>query len=59
MRLHLAEDIMRPRHTVWLTDGELRLVNLIRGDKGIGPVLVLDTKELPSNEQKMSEPDKM
>ena len=40
MMWYLVSDVIRTRHMIWLTAGELTLVNLIRNDKGIGNVLV-------------------
>ncbi len=42
MLMFLACDPVRERHKVWLTAAELKLVNLIRGDKGIGPVMIME-----------------
>ncbi len=44
MMWYLVSDVIRMRRMIWLTAGELRLVNLIRKDKGIGNVLVHQTE---------------
>lgn len=40
-RTILVCDPTYPRKKVWVTEAELPLINLIRQDKGIGPVMVL------------------
>lgn len=42
---HLVSDPIKPRKRIWLTERELALVNAIRVDKGIGPVIVWKIKE--------------